>query len=213
VESVSGTSFQFELVTLLRFDVDRPFAEIAPSNVLGLPYRYRSFAQRLKANCTDRKLSSRKVDYFDSDGNWIFVSAPSVEEVINPAPGSAFAQLLTLACGAPVLNVAGTYDGINRTIYKQGTQGEQRIALIVDQAGSEVNVTFRTGLGDYGKGTGKLNGSRIDSMPLQSTADWPCAGSYEASVEFSGDTAKWSFKGEDCNGPMEGHGTATRTKS
>ena len=212
-EPIWDSPNQFELVTLLKFDVDHPFAEIFRANVLGLPPRYRSVGQRLQVNCTDRKLRSSKLDSFDSDGNWLFANIPSVEERIDPTPGSPFAQLLTVVCGVAVPNVAGTYDGINRTIYKHGTQGEQQIALIVSQTGNEVTVTFRTALGDYGKGTGKLNGTRIDSMPLQSAAGLECPGLYEASVEFAGDTAKWSFKGKDCNGPMEGHGTATRTKS
>jgi TIR domain len=213
LEPVSDLPFQFELVTLLRFDADRPFTELFSTNVIGLPPRYRSLAQRLKAYCIERKLSSPKIDYFDSDGNWLFVSAPNFEETINPAPGSAFAQLLALACGAGLLSVAGTYEGISHTSYGNRVQGEQKIALIVDQTGDEVSVTFRTPLGEYGKGTGKLNGTRIDSLSLQSALSPTCAGAYETSVEFAGDTAKWSFKGKDCNGEMEGHGTATRTRS
>jgi hypothetical protein len=212
-EPVSDLPYQFELVTLLRYDVDRPFAELGSGKVVGLPPRYRSSTQRLKAYCIERKLSSPKIDYFDSEGNWLFVSVPTFEEPFNPAPGSAFAHLLTIACGADVANVAGTYSGVNRTIYQHGTQGEQQIALIVEQKGDEISVTFRTALGVYGKGTGKLKGTRIDSMPLQSAEAVECGGSYQASVEFAGDAAKWSFRGKDCAGAMEGHGTATRTKS
>ena len=112
-----------------------------------------------------------------------------------------------------MLGVAGTYEGIDRTTYGNRVQGEQKIALIVDQTGDEVSVSFRTPLGEYGKGKGKLNGARIEPMSLQSASNPACTGSYETSVEFAGDTAKWSFKGKDCNGEMEGHGTATRTRS
>jgi len=49
-------------------------------------------------------------------------------------------------------------------------------------------------------------------MSLQSTAP-DCPGSYDASFEFSGEAVSWSFKGQDCGGPMEGHGTAKRTKA
>ena len=59
----------------------------------------RSYAQRLKANCTNRTLLSPKVDYFDSDGNWRAVVVAASEEVINPVPNSPFMQLLTIACG------------------------------------------------------------------------------------------------------------------
>ncbi len=212
-EPASNLPFQFELVTLLKFDSDRPFAELFTANVIGLPPHYRSFAQRLKAYCIERKVSSPKIDYFDAAGNLLFVSAPTFEEPISPTAGSPFDQLLTLACGAGILRVAGTYDGINHTTYGNRVQGEQKISLIVDQTGDEVSVTFRTPLGEYGKGKGKLNGTRIDSMSLQSASSPACTGSYETSVEFAGETAKWSFKGKDCNGEMEGHGTATRTRS
>jgi hypothetical protein len=39
-----------------------------------------------------------------------------------------------------------------------------------------------------------------------------CPGSYEASIQFASDIATWSYKGQDCGGPMTGHGTAKRTK-
>ena len=212
-QAVSNLPFQFEIVTVAKFDSDRPLAELFTGNVIGLPSHYRSFAQRLKAYCIERKISSPKFDYFDAGGNFLFVSTPTLEEPIAPSAGSPSDQLLTLACGAGVLSVAGTYEGINHTTYGNRTQGEQKIALIVHQSGDEVSVTFRTPHGEYGKGKGKLNGTRIESMSLQSALSPTCAGSYETSVEFAGDTAKWSFKGKDCNGAMEGHGTATRTRS
>jgi hypothetical protein len=212
-QPVSNQPFQFEIVTVAKFDSDQPLAKLFTGNVIGLPSHYRSFAQRLKAYCIERKISSPKFDYFDAGGNFLFVSTPTLEEPITPSAGSPSDQLLALACGAGILSVAGTYEGTNHTSYGNRTQGEQKIALIVHQSGDDVSVTFRTPHGEYGKGKGKLNGTRIDSMSLQSAAGPACTGSYETSVEFAGDTAKWSFKGKDCNGAMEGHGTATRTRS
>jgi hypothetical protein len=212
-EPVSNMPFQFELVTVLKYDSDRPFSELFSGNVVGLPSYYRSFTQRLKVYCIERKVSSPKIDYLDASDNLLFVSTPTFEEPLTPTPASPFGQLLTLACGPGSLHVAGTYEGINHTTYGDRVQGEQKLALIVEQTGDEVSVSFRTPLGEYGRGKGKLNGARIDSMPLQSALSPTCAGSYETSVEFAGDTAKWTFKGKDCNGEMQGHGTATRTRS
>jgi hypothetical protein len=209
----SASTHQAELVTLLVFDSDRSFADLTGGNeTVGLPVGYRSFGQRLKANCTERKLLSPKLDYFDSSGNWLYVTIPSFEETIQPKPGTLFARLLTMACGADT-NVSGTYIGTNRTTYKDGPKGEQKITLIVVQTGDQVHVTFRTVLGDYGSGVGKLSGTRIDSMSLQSDSSLQCAGSYDAQIEFAGNDAKWSFKGKDCTGVMEGQGTATKTDS
>lgn len=214
-EPISGSANEFELVTLLKYDVEQPFTTLNPnSKIVGAPSPFRSLGQRFAVNCNNRKLQSSKMDYFDSQGHWLFVLIPTPQpEPFDPPLGSTFDALMKVTCGPAALIVSGTYNGTNYTTYKHGPQGEQQIALIVYQNGDDVTVTFRTALGDYGKGTGKLKGTRIDSMPLQSAAAMECAGSYDASVEFSGDTAKWSFKGNDCNGPMEGHGTATRTKS
>jgi hypothetical protein len=72
-------------------------------------------------------------------------------------------------------------------------------------------VGFQSALGGQGKGSGTLTGDTVDSILLESTAPG-CSGEYEASIKFAGDTVSWSYKGQDCGGPMEGHGTAKRTK-
>ena len=53
---------------------------------------------------------------------------------------------------------------------------------------------------------------RIDAMTLQST-DAGCPGSYDASFRFADNAVSWSFKGQDCGGEMEGHGTAKRKRT
>jgi hypothetical protein len=37
-------------------------------------------------------------------------------------------------------------------------------------------------------------------------------GAYQTSFKFSDDAVSWTYKGRDCGGPMEGHGTAKKTK-
>jgi hypothetical protein len=126
--------------------------------------------------------------------------------------GSPFGELFDLTCGLPVPDVGGKYEGMNDATYKKGGQGEQKISISVEQNGSNVSISFQTADGGQGKGTGTLTGTVVNSISLQSTAPG-CAGSYEGSFNFAGDSMSWSFKGQDCGGPMEGHGTAKGTRA
>ncbi len=109
------------------------------------------------------------------------------------------------------VKVQGTYEGTNNMSLNKGGKGEQKISITIEQSGRDLNVSFETASGGRGKGTGKLTGDSAESISLQSTAAG-CPGSYEASFKFAGENLIWSFKGQDCGGPMEGSGTATRAK-
>jgi hypothetical protein len=85
------------------------------------------------------------------------------------------------------------------------------MSIIVSQTGDDVAVNLQGASGATGKGTGKLTGETIESMPLLSTTPG-CSGTYEAALKFANDTVTWSYKGQDCAGPMNGHGTAKRLK-
>jgi hypothetical protein len=119
--------------------------------------------------------------------------------------------MLDVICGPQVVNVGGKYEGTNYTAYEKGGQGEQNISIIAEQIGDQVNVVFQTPLGEQGKGTGTLKRASIESMSLQSPTPG-CPASYEASMNFTSDAVSWSFKGQDCNGTMQGHGVARRSK-
>jgi hypothetical protein len=147
----------------------------------------------------------------DSEHNLVSVNAPIVADPVDVIQNSPFSLLLDVICGVQVPQVRGTYEGKTEGAYKNGGKGEMKIAIIVEQNGSDVNVTFQTGTGEQGKGTGTLTGSVVNSISLRSAAS-QCPGSYEASLKFAGDTVDWSYKGEDCSGPMEGSGTAKKTK-
>jgi hypothetical protein len=150
--------------------------------------------------------------YFDAEGNVVYLFAPIVVQPLDAQVNTPLGLLLDVACGAaPVLEVRGNYAGMNTTTYKKGGQGEQKITIVVEQIGSTVNMKFQTPPGGQGKGVGTLVGAKVESVSLQSTAP-ECPGSYQASLSFVGDDMSWSYKGEDCGGPMEGHGTAKRTK-
>jgi hypothetical protein len=73
-------------------------------------------------------------------------------------------------------------------------------------------VTYKAAAGVQGQGVGKIENGTVESFPLQSTTPG-CPGSYEASLKFADDAVTFSFKGEDCAGPMEGNGTAKRVKA
>jgi hypothetical protein len=100
---------------------------------------------------------------------------------------------------------------MNDSTYDKGEKGEQKISITVEQNGSDVSISFETANGGQGKGTGTLTDTVVNSISLQSTTPG-CAGSYQGSLKFAGDSMSWSYKGQDCGGAMEGHGTAKRTK-
>jgi hypothetical protein len=105
--------------------------------------------------------------------------------------------------------VSGTYVGTNELTTAKGGEGTQNISVVVVQSQNDLNVTFKTASGGQGNGTGTLTDNKISSLSLKNTTP-ECPGSYGASLEFSGETVKWTYQGKDCNGPVAGHGTATR---
>lgn len=133
--------------------------------------------------------------------------------LLDPKDGSPFARLLNLVCGDPAASLAGTYEGLITLTYKKGGEGEQKISIMVEQIGRDLKVNYKTASGGQGKGVGTLaGGGSSDAISLQSTAP-ECPGSYEASLKFAEDTLTLSYKGEDCGGAVEGHGTTKRTKT
>jgi hypothetical protein len=119
---------------------------------------------------------------------------------------------VALVCGAQVPNVGGKYEGMINVTYKTGGQGEQKLSITVEQIGKDLKVSYQTGAGGQGKGAGTLaDGGSSESISLQSTAP-ECPGSYQASLKYAEDAITLSYKGEDCGGPVEGHGTAKRAK-
>jgi hypothetical protein len=121
--------------------------------------------------------------------------------------GSIFSTLLSVACGP--LNVAGNYEGINYISSGQKGQAEQKLSIAIQQNGSDLKISFLTLSGASGEGTGKLTNNRAESISLRSTTPG-CPGSYDGSLSFADNSTSWSYKGEDCGGSMEGHGTADK---
>jgi TIR domain len=207
---ISNPIYQKEMLFVVKHHRDHMLRDLDPKqNVRGLSGSYRTLANLLQFDCTSRKLRAPKIDYFDQENILVYTNAPMNDPPIVPAKGTPFDKVMNMACGP---SVAGTYEGMNSATYEKGRQAEQKISITIEQVSSDLNVVFQTVNGAQGKGSGKLTGTRVESMSLESTAPG-CPGSYKGSMEFPGDTVTWSYKGEDCGGPMEGHGTAKRTKS
>jgi hypothetical protein len=77
------------------------------------------------------------------------------------------------------------------------------------QSGADVTGSFETSRGSRGAGSGVLSGSVVSGLTFQSETP-NCPGSYSAFLLFSDETVKWAYKGQDCGGPVQGYGQATR---
>jgi hypothetical protein len=150
-------------------------------------------------------------EYYDRDGNLIYL-ASQIQPVLNYQKASVFETLIDIACVASPLTVTGKYEGMNNATYEKKGRGEQKISLNIQPNGSDVKVSFQTAGAGQGEGTGKLTGNRMESILLKSTAP-DCPGSYDASLSFVDNSVSWSYKGTDCGGVMEGHGTANKVTS
>ena len=88
------------------------------------------------------------MEYFVSEGNRKYLTAPVAIQPLQAKGSSPFALLLGI-----------------------GGQGEHKISIVVEQIENDLNVSFQTASGGRGKGAGKLiTGSNVNSIPFQSTA-------------------------------------------
>jgi hypothetical protein len=106
-----------------------------------------------------------------------------------------------------VQQIQGRYDGFN-TVNQM--PGEHQFSLTFVQSENNITATYQSALGGRGKGTGTIKGNVVDGMSLQSEIS-KCPGSYAASLVFVDDTVNWTYTGQDCGGPVQGHGTARKT--
>lgn len=196
-----------------RFYEDQLFSSEFPGQeVVGLPHSYRTIVQPVELNCAERKLETPKSEYFDKNQNIVSLVAPVPAPTIDAKEGSPLEALFGKVCNGNARNVAGKYEGMNHAIYNAGGEGDQKISISVEQTGDQLKVDFATSTGGQGEGTGILEGSAVKTIKLKSTTP-SCPGSYEGSFEFDDDgIMKWSYKGQDCGGLMEGHGTAKKAK-
>jgi TIR domain len=200
-------------ILVLKYHESRALASLFHNqNYRGLSVNYRTEVSRLQGNCKTRKFHFKIIEQYDNLNNLVRAESSSAQEWKDVIVSSPLAQWLDLACNPPHFGVEGIYEGTVDAKYNKGGEGEQKISIKVDQVGDELSVIFQTAAGGQGKGTGKLIGADVNDFSLQSTTPG-CAGSYTGSLTFEGDTVRWSYKGDDCGGQMEGHGTAKRAKT
>jgi hypothetical protein len=211
IKPTSNPAYPFEVLLVIKKTGDHDFAKEFPGqNIRGRPSSFHTFAETLQMNCTERKIFVAALEYYDRDDNLVYL-APQIQPMLNYNKASLFENLLDIVCRASALSIAGNYEGMNNATYEKKGRGEQKVSLTIQQNGSDVKVDFQT-LGGKGEGTGKLSGDRVEALSLRSTEP-NCPGSYHGSLLFADNSVSWSYKGKDCGGVMEGHGTATKLKS
>lgn len=119
---------------------------------------------------------------------------------------------LTSSTEAPAEQVQGQYQGTDRiTVPRNGSQARiADVSIDLEQAGRYLKATYTNALGSIGRGTGMMSGNAA-TLSLRSQVE-NCPGTYSASLQFSKDVVTWSYTGQDCNGAVQGGGTATRAK-
>jgi hypothetical protein len=211
-KATTDATYQRELAVLVKLHEKHSFADIFPGqHVLGLPMvGYQAYSEPLHLDCTDRKIQIPSIEYFDSAGNLLyfapFMPAQQIDVKANP-----FTALLKIGCAGLSPRVAGTYDGTNHGTTKLGT-GDDKISAVVTQNGDVITMTLHSASGGEARGTGALIDETVKSMAIEST-NANCPGAYSATLRFKDDTVTWSYKGHDCNGPIEGFGSAKRSNA
>jgi hypothetical protein len=162
---ISNPIYQKELLLVVKHHRDHMLGDLFPKkNVRGLSGSYRTFADLLQFDCKSRKLTAEKIDYFDQENILVYAHAPINDPPFEPTKGSPFEKVMNMACGPGVPTVTGTYEGMNNATYEKGGQAEQKISITIEQSSSDLNVRFQTANGAQGKGSGKLTGTRVESM-------------------------------------------------
>ena len=214
-QKISTSPGQFEVLVVAKYFRVHSYPDITNGHpIIGIPGSFNLQAQSAKINCADRTILSTKLEYYDSENNLLFINAIPNTQPTKIDEGKPFTLLLNALCGGLVSHAtkaSGTYEGMNIATVNASGQGEEKITITVEQTENDLKVSFQTASGGEGKGTGTLKGDEVASMSLQSTAPG-CPGSYDVSFKFADGTMSWSFKGQDCGGSKEGHGTAKRVK-
>jgi tetratricopeptide (TPR) repeat protein len=112
----------------------------------------------------------------------------------------------------PTEDVRGQYQGLDTVLASSADSQPTTapISISFKQAGRYLSATYRHSRGGTGKGIGIITGTAA-TLSLRGQTE-NCPGNYAASFEFSGQAVTWSYTGQDCNGPVQGRGTATRTE-
>ena len=210
----SNPTYPIEALFVIKKNDDHTFADVFPGqNVRGLPPSYRTIASNVQISCAGKKLFAPINPYYDKDDHLValIVVQPSAQ-ILDAPDGTMFGFLRNATCGMSAFSAAGNYEGMNYISYGKKGEAEQKVSITVQLNGSDLKLSFQTANGASGEGTGKLMNNRVEPISLHSTTPG-CPGSYNGSMSFADNSASWSYKGDDCGGAMEGHGTATKVTS
>lgn len=212
IKPTSNPTYPIEALIVIKKNNDLRLADEFPGqNVRGLPPNYRTIAGNAQINCKEKKVLGFADEYYDKDEHLVYLAAQLPGgRFMDAKDGTVFGSLLNVTC-ASAINVAGNYDGMNYISYGKNGQAEQKVSVTIQQNESDLKISFQTPDGASGEGTGKLAGNRAEAISLHSTTPG-CPGSYDASMSFADNSLSWSYKGKDCGGEMEGHGTAPKVK-
>jgi hypothetical protein len=204
----------YKLLLVTRYYRNQLFNSLFPGqDVVGLPQVYRTIVNPVKIDCAVNKIETPKSEYFDYSNNLEYLSIPMPVPIIIVNEGSPLSVLFYKLCGKTIVNVSGKYEGKNYAADKSGGQTEEKIFIDIEQIDQQIAVRFKAANGAQGEGKGVLEGNKVKIILLNSTTP-NCPGSYQASMEFNkNNSLNWAFKGQDCSGVIEGHGTAEKTKA
>jgi hypothetical protein len=210
IGSNADALYKIEVPVVLKNFEDRPVAELLPDPVAnGLPaWTYQASLENVRIACTERKMLASAIINYSRDGNPVYLSVLPPDKPVDFKPGSLFENILNIVC-AKATGVSGNYQGSNTVKYETGGEGDQKIAIFIEQNGSDLKVRFESPNGGQGEGTGTLIDNHVDKISLHSTTP-SCPGSYDGSLSFADGSVSWSYTGRDCGGAMNGHGTANK---
>jgi TIR domain len=104
---ISQSGFQWELLYVHRMFQDHDVKELYKGsfperNIIGLLPSYRASAEPLQVNCSEKRVLSRKSEYFDQKDVLIVLALPLPEQPIDVKERSAFGSLLDVVCRLPI---------------------------------------------------------------------------------------------------------------
>jgi hypothetical protein len=181
VKPTSDPAYPIDVFVVIKSNNDHPFADVFPGqNVRGLPPSYRTIAGNVQINCKAKNLFSLADEYYDKEDHLVYLAAQTPGgRIIDAKDGSTFGGLLNVFCGARASDVEGTYEGMNYIDY--GTKGEaqQKIAVTVQQNGSDLEVSFETANGAQGEESWSRKSERGDKWSFCLTAGTLCPANQE----------------------------------
>src|SRR5262249_41761103 len=111
INPTADSTYPFETYFVTKFYADHDTVELLPGQkARGVSSTYRTFAENIRINCTERKLLASTLEYYEKDENLVYLLAIISPQPFDVTSGSIFDSLLRIACAGAK---AGNYEGIN----------------------------------------------------------------------------------------------------